>query len=197
MDNRNYDFTTLSERISAQTQAYVEFSNALVKIIEQTASIRDSVSENNTHLLEDYRQLNNKFQTLLIDLNKFFNENTSQHNNIERDLESIKTALSNYENKLKELIDEMEDNNSKLFGMIETIIKNSKEDQKSLAIETAENHTSMETLVKQISQQNDLIVSFTHTVNKFKVFFWAASALITILGVLSQFGILKILWFAK
>ena len=92
MDDRNYDFSTLSERISAQTQAYVEFSNALVKIIEQTAQIRDSVTDNNNHLLEDYRELNNKFQTLLLDLNNFFTENKYKHKNIDDDLDTIKPS---------------------------------------------------------------------------------------------------------
>ena len=204
MDDRNYDFTTLSERISAQTQAYVEFSNALVKIIEQTAQIRDNVSENNNHLLEDYRDLNKKFQTLLLDLNKFFNENQYQHKTIDDDLGKIKSSLLIFENKLKDLINEMSDNNQQLFDMIEDVVNNSNQTKEMLNLGSTDAHSQYDLLIKKIDhlssgilEQSVLVSGFKKTIDKYKVFFWAAGALLAILGVLSQFGIMSITWFKK
>ncbi len=202
MDDRNYDFTTLSERISAQTQAYVEFSNALVKIIEQTAQIRDNVSENNNHLLEDYRDLNKKFQSLLLDLNKFFNENQYQHKTIDDDLDKIKSSLMTFENKLKDLINEMAGSNQQLFDMIEDVVDNSKRTKDMLNLESTDSNSQYDLLIKKIDhlssgilEQSVLVSGFKKTIDKYKVFFWAAGALLAILGVLSQFGILSISWF--
>jgi methyl-accepting chemotaxis protein len=204
MDDRNYDFTTLSERISAQTQAYVEFSNALVKIIEQTAQIRDSVSESNNHLLEDYRDLNGKFQSLLMDLNKFFNENQYQHKSIDDDLGKIKSSLLIFESKLKDLINEMSDNNQQLFGMIEDAVKSSKQAKDRIDAGSTDAHSQYDLLIKKIdelshgiTEQSALVSSFKKTIDKYKVFFWASGALLAILGVLSQFGIMSITWFKK
>ena len=204
MDDRNYDFSTLSERISAQTQAYVEFSNALVKIIEQTAQIRDSVSENNNHLLEDYKELNGKFQSLLLELNKFFNENKYQHKTIDDDLDKIKSNLLTFETKLKDLIDEMSESNQQLFGMIEDAVKHSKQVKERLAMDSTDSSSHYDTLIKKIddltlniAEQSVLVSSFKKTVDKYKVFFWSTGVLITIIGVLSQFGIISISWFKK
>jgi predicted nucleic acid-binding Zn-ribbon protein len=204
MDDRNYDFTTLSERISAQTQAYVEFSNALVKIIEQTAQIRDNVSENNNHLLEDYRDLNKKFQSLLLDLNKFFNENQYQHKTIDDDLDKIKSSLQSFENKLKDLINEMAGSNQKLFDMIEDVVDNSKRTKDMLNMESTDSNSQYDLLIKKIDhlssgilEQSVLVSGFKKTIDKYKVFLWAAGALLAIVGVLSQFGIMSIVWFKK
>lgn len=204
MDDRNYDFSTLSERISAQTQAYVEFSNALVKIIEQTAQIRDSVTDNNNHLLEDYRELNNKFQTLLLDLNNFFTENKYKHKNIDDDLDTIKTSLTNYEQKLKDLIKEMNDNNTQLFGMIENVVKHSKEIKDNHSIQKTDTQSYYDLLIKKIdtlnttiAEQNLLVSGFKKTIDKYKILIWCAGGLIAILGTLSQFGILSLTWFKK
>jgi len=204
MDDRNYDFSTLSERISAQTQAYVEFSSALVKIIEQTAQIRDSVNDNNNHLLEDYRQLNNKFQTFLIDFNKFFSDNNHQHENIDDDLETIKASLVSFENKLQELIKEMNENNKNLFGMIENLVKHSKQFKENTDNQKSETQSDFKNLDKKIdsltatiSEQNVLITSFKKTIDKYKIFIWALCGVIAVIGTLSQFGILSLGWFKK
>ena len=204
MDDRNYDFSTLSERISAQTQAYVEFSNALVKIIEQTAQIRDSVNENNNHLLEDYKELNGKFQTLLLELNIFFNDNKYQHKNIDDDLDQIKANLLTFETKLKNLIDEMSESNQQLFGMIEDAVKHSKQVKDKLATDSNDSSSNYDTLIKKIddlslhiAEQSVLVSSFKKTVDKYKVFFWAAGGFLAILGALSQFGVISITWFKK
>ncbi len=197
MDDRNYDFSTLSERISAQTQAYVEFSNALVKIIEQTASIRDSVNDTNNHLLEDYRELNTKFQTLLVDLNKFFSDNKNEHSHINRDITSLKNTLESFEEDLNGLIEQMEDNNNRVFGLIQTLVDNSKNNKELATTETNSQQASINALIAKIENQSKVIASFQKSIDKSKVFIWAAGGLITLIGVLSQFGILKILWFSK
>lgn len=64
-DERNYEISTLSDRIASQTEAYVEMSNSQVRIIEQLAFTRDMVKELSQFQHERY----NKF-IAAIELNK-------------------------------------------------------------------------------------------------------------------------------
>jgi len=193
MDERNYDFSTLSERISAQTQAYVEFSNALVKIIEQTASIRDT----NKSLLEDYKNLNEKFQKLQLDFNAFSFQTNSNFQDLDNDLIVIKNSLDEYEKQLKELIDEMNERNTTLFDMIEKLTKHSEQVKEHISSDTNGIKAALETLATKVENQNGIIAEFKKSIDRIKMFFWAVGIFLSIVGVLSQFGILSIQWFKK
>jgi chromosome segregation ATPase len=193
MEERNYDFSTLSERISAQTQAYVEFSNALVKIIEQTAAIRDT----NNHLLDDYKNLNEKFQKLLVDFNTFSFQANSSFQDLDRDLVVIKTSLEDYEKQLKELIEEMNERNTTLFDMIEELTKHSEQVKEHISSDNNGVKKALEDLSLRVENQNALIAEFKKSIDKFKMFFWAVGGFLSIMGALSQFGIISITWFKK
>ena len=193
MEPRTYDFTTLSERISAQTEAYVEFSNALVKIIEQTASIRDRVTEINEHLLEEYRSLNTKFQELLIDINKFISDNHNQLNSIVKDVEFLSNKFHDYESKLDAIIEEMNDANTKLFAMIGDLIKNSKQTNDLI---TSGGH-ELTKLHTKIDSQSVKMDEFKTSLDKWKMFLGVCVGLATILGVLTGIKIISISWIVK
>ena len=193
MEPRTYDFTTLSERISAQTEAYVEFSNALVKIIEQTASIRDRVTEINEHLLEEYRSLNTKFQELLIDINKFISDNHNQLNSIVKDVEFLSNKFHDYESKLDAIIEEMNDANTKLFAMIGDLIKNSKQTNDLI---TSGGH-ELTKLHTKIDSQSVKMDEFKKSLDKWKMFLGVCVGLATILGVLTGLKIISISWLVK
>jgi len=193
MEERNYDFSTLSERISAQTQAYVEFSNALVKIIEQTAAIRDT----NNHLLDDYKNLNEKFQKLLVDFNTFSFQANSSFQDLDRDLVVIKTSLEDYEKQLKELIEEMNERNTTLFDMIEELTKHSEQVKEHISSDNNGVKKALEDLSVRVENQNVLIAEFKKSIDKFKMFFWTVGVFLSIIGALSQFGIISITWFKK
>ena len=104
IEERNLDISALSERISAQTEAYVEFSNALVRIIEQTAAIRDKINNSSNVLEEEHKALNHKFQELLIEFTRYSSDNSNQHSLFQRDIEMFKNKLTDYESKLNFLI---------------------------------------------------------------------------------------------
>ena len=187
-DNREYDFSALSERISAQTEAYVEFSNALVKIIEQTASIRDKISENNSHLVEDYRDLNSKFQQLLLDFNKFVAENNNAGSNLNRNIDYLKNRFDAYENKLEEMVKETESKNAAFFKIFEEIDLKNKSTNKLIA----DNHTSMSTKVGEI---HSIVQGTDETIKHVILYFKIAMAILGTIGMLVGFKILSIDWF--
>ena len=140
----------------------------------------------------------------VIDFNKFFSDNNHQHENIDDDLETIKASLVSFENKLQELIKEMNENNKNLFGMIENLVKHSKQFKENTDNQKSETQSDFKNLDKKIdsltttiSEQNVLITSFKKTIDKYKIFIWALCGVIAVIGTLSQFGILSLGWFKK
>lgn len=194
MEERTFDFTALSERISAQTQAYVEFSNALVKIIEQTASIRDSVNDTNGYLLEEYRELNREFNKLRLEVNNFFNDTERENEEINRDLESIRASLNHYEKTLNKLAEEFEKKNLALFKIIEGQVSA----QQSNFDNFTKGQTSHTTLLTGIETKIDTLIeaqsSFKKTIDTFKFTLAGIALVVTLLETLIQFGVIKIDW---
>ncbi len=187
-DNRDYDFSALSERISAQTEAYVEFSNALVKIIEQTASIRDKVSETNSHLLDDYRNLNTKFQELLIEFNKFASENKNDHLNFNKDLGALKNKFTSYEVQLNDMIKEMDAKNSKFFKIFDEIESKNTHTNKLIN----DNHEELTNIISDMHKKVSTIEGF---LSKVANYFHVILAILGLIGMLMGFKILDIRWF--
>lgn len=184
------DFAILSERIAAQTQAYVEFSNALVRIIENTASIRDSTHEINSRLLEDYRVLNGKLQELNIEVNKCFTENKQSHQLLTRDVNDLNEQV-------EQIINLMNENNLKLFTMIEDLTTNVQGNGVIAKNNFDLNQKNFNSL-KIISENTDgRINNFMKTWDKAKIYVAAIISIITIVGILMGFKIIDISWFVK
>ena len=178
----DYNFSTLSERISAQTEAYVEFSNALVKIIEQTASIRDKVD----HSLEDSKSLNLKFNDFLIEFNKFNSQTNNYHFNFDKDLENIKNILSKYEGNLEE-------GNAIFFGTVEELKNNLKVSHDIISVGNEE----IKELTKKIENQVVVINNFKEVFDKVKMFFAVFLSVMGIIALLLAFKVVSISWLVK
>jgi DNA repair exonuclease SbcCD ATPase subunit len=203
MEERNYDFSTLSERISAQTEAAVELSNALVKIIEQTAAIRDRIHDTNDQFKDELKTLNAKLQELIIDYNKGVSENTIQHNLFSKDIETFKSRLVLFEDKIDKISSESETSFENLHNTVDELVKYSKktieqinENNKNSMAEfskvTDEHKISIANVNEQLKTQNTQITKFSKDVDKIKTFFWVLSTLATIYGVLSNLNLFKI-----
>lgn len=195
MEERTFDFTALSERISAQTQAYVEFSNALVKIIEQTASIRDSINDTNGYLLEEYRELNKQFQKLRLEVNNFFNDTERENDEINRDLDDIKVNIDRFQQKLNALAQEFERKNSALFKIIETQVTEQKNRFDRFAKCQGEHTVLLTGLGTKIDTLITAQTAFKKTIDTFKLTLAGIAIVLAVLETLIQFGVIKIHWF--
>ena len=111
---RELDFNLLSERISAQTQAAVEFSNALVKIIEQTASIRDKITDSADSLKEEIQNIANDVHNLTRDFDKNAIQNAATHKQFNEELDSFQNQINLLDSKVKKIIDSSVVNHEKL-----------------------------------------------------------------------------------
>lgn len=184
------DFAILSERISAQTQAYVEFSNALVKIIENTASIRDNTHDINVRLIDDYKTLNSKLQELNLEVNRSFAENKNSQQTLIRD-------VSDLNEQVETIINLMNENNVKLFSMIEELTS-SVQGNGEIARSNFDLNTKNFNTLKEVSEKTDgRITNLVKTWDKVKIYVAAIVSIITIVGILMGFGIIDISWFVK
>ena len=172
---KEYDFSSLSERISAQTEAYVQFSNALVKIIEQTASIRDNLAGTNEQIYEECHKL----QELLVELNKFYSENSNQHILYAKDVEFLKIAFAGFE---KIILESSKDDTTAHKLLIEAVTKISTQSQATL--------TQNEIILAHIKNSDKEL-------DKFKTLLWAFGAIMTIFFLLSGLHIVNITWFTN
>lgn len=219
MNERNLDFSTLSERISAQTQAYVDFSNALVKIIEQTAAIRDRLNDTNDHLKDDSKHGLEKIQELLTNIAKVSSDTTTQHSLFAKDSDLIKAQIHEFELKITDLIKQNETQDADLKLMLSDIIKYSKRNLDQMSALNEQNIAEFLKLQKEqikhfdefeskISLHNgnvstfmtnikDKIDSYEKKFSKIAVYIFAIIGIITIVSTLMQLRIIDVKWFVK
>jgi|APCry1669189440_1035222.scaffolds.fasta_scaffold03597_5 DNA repair exonuclease SbcCD ATPase subunit len=208
MNERNFDFSALSERISAQTEAAVEFSNALVRIIEQTAAIRDKINDSNVAIKDELKTISNKVQDILSDYTKFNSENSNQHGMFEKDLEVLEEKINAYEKQLKELLDSTEINSATLNNSVADLIKYSKRTLDQIASNNQANmqeffkssdaqNKFMQDVQKQLHSQNEMIGSFHKEIASVKSLFMTISTISVIIGILTALNIIHISWFVK
>ena len=183
-EERNYDFTSLSERISAQTEAYIEFSNALVKIIEQTASIRDNVKDVKELLNEEYKTLNSRYQDFLLEYTKHHTDDINHYNLLNKDMDLMRTSLNQLDAKFKLLGDETTESLDSLHNMSKTL----NDTNKTLGTIFSEYHSTT-------SKHLETIVNHIKSVDRIKYFFLALMFLVSLYATLSSLNILKVTWF--
>jgi hypothetical protein len=208
MTERNFDFATLSERISAQTEAAVEFSNALVRIIEQTAAIRDKINDSNSLMKDELKTISGKVQDILSDYNKFNSENHNKHDLFEKDLEFLEEKIIAYEKQLQELLESTELNSLKLNSSLIDLVKYSKQTLDQMA---SNHHNNMQEFIKlndaqnkfmqdtnaQLVVQSELMGSFKKDVVSVKTLFWIIGLFSSVLGLLTALHVVQISWFIK
>ena len=208
MSERNYDFSTLSERISAQTEAAMEFSNALVRIIEQTAAIRDRINDSNDLFKDELKTITQKLQDLISEFNRSVIENKNQNNNINKDFEIFKSRLEEYDKKITEFLQDNDAVHSNLLTSVSDLIKYSEktfsqlsENHKLNLDKVKEHHdvnkSTLDQLVKEITTQNLKFTEFEKKVTKIEYMFYTISAISVILGILSALNIVHIQWLPK
>jgi len=196
-EERSEEIILLSDRISAQTAAAVEFSNALVKIIEQTAFIRDKINHTNDFLSEEYRNLKNKTEELILKFEKYSGENSNRHNSIGRDLEHFKSSLLDFEYKINIVIQANEKSDAILAAIHQDSPEHSKKIMEQLNKMNEDVKSSINKINAQIEAQNENVNEFKQAFDRFKYFLVALGIMITVFGTLKTFNIIDISWLLK
>jgi gas vesicle protein len=205
MNERNYDFSTLSERISAQTEAAVEFSNALVRIIEQTAAIRDKINDSNDLVKDELKNITQKLQDFITEFNKSVLENKNQNSMIAKDFENFVSKLIEYDRKLQSILEQNDDVNSNLLKSVADLLKYSQKtfdqisDNHKFSIDKySEHHNTnksvLDNLLKEINLQNSKFSDFEKKVARVEYMFYAIGAISVILGILSALNVIHVQW---
>lgn len=203
-DIRQLDFLSLSERISAQTSAYMEFSNALVKLIENSASIRDRLNENNLILREEYALLLNKTQEILIIISNYTLSTASDHKLLIRDLDNFQTNLSYFEKKLSLISEDNEEGRNILNKIYTDIFKYFQSVSDRFIIADELNKNNFHEINNKLDKANSKLVSIGDEVARHKNFriktaniIAGLTAIIGIILLLSSLNIIKISWFGN
>ena len=194
---RKYDFQSLSERITVQTEAYIGFSNALVKIIEQVANNRDISIQIKESLNEEYKELNDGFRNILLEITKYHSDEVNNHNLLNKESEIIKSKLSQIDTKIDLVIkenkiyhDDIDEKNIDIYNYSKDIIKKI-DDFKE------ENKLNNESIIKFINAQDENLKIIQETYKKIKYIIWAIGALLAVYTLLSNFHILNLTWFTN
>lgn len=203
-EERTFDYSALSERISAQMQAYVEVANALVKIIEGAAATRDIVNDTNDLLKEDYRAIIDKLQDIVMSLTVFSSENSHEHNIFDKDIDILKEKIIDFDNKINKLIKDNDSSNLLLGANVNELLNYSKKTVDNIS------HSSNNVLeeIKKIKIGNDTIVASLNSMQvavenfklawtKIKYVFWAINGILFIFGILKTFNIIDIIYLTK
>jgi hypothetical protein len=198
-EERDLDYTALSERLSAQTQAYVEVANALVKIIENAATTRDIVNEINSTLKEDYRIINEKLQEFNLNFTVFSNENTNQHKSLQKDLDSFTVKIAEVEKKTNKIIFDSENNMKLLSNNIIELTNYSKKTIDHVSATNEFNYKKLEAIQEQNTALSEDVKSIIEGIDeaktswtKAKYLFWAINAMLVVYGILKQFNLINL-----
>jgi methyl-accepting chemotaxis protein len=199
---RELDFNLLSERISAQTQAAVEFSNALAKIIEQTASIRDKITDSADSLKEEIQNIANDVHNLTRDFDKNAIQNAATHKQFNEELDSFQNQINLLDSKVKKIIDSSVVNHEKLNVLMSELFlcSNKAFEQLSLQIDanteiTKKQRQFIVDMQKEVEKYNIHFIEVDKNNIKNKMFIAAIVSIIGIIGMMAQFGILHFNWF--
>ena len=202
IEERSLDYSALSERLSAQTQAYVEVANALVKIIETTATTRDIVNETHSSFKDDYRVITEKLQELILNLSWLANDDKSQSKYIEQNLENYKSKIDEFERKITILSGDIENDSKNLNKNLDELASYSKKtiDHISMIGDTTskkidevkkQNELNAVDLNSLIKGMQNLDASWT----KAKYLFWAINIIIAIIGLLKNFNFIHPIYY--
>lgn len=201
MEGRELTVNILSDRISAQTAAYVEMSNALVKIIEHTADTRERIIDLSHFLKEDIRAVSSKNQDILLILSKLSTEGESNHNLMTKDVDALLEKAATLNVKINELMRIAEISAQAMTASSKITADQIIDSNYSHITELGKMSTEYKNLTSSIleelrSQTND-IQNFKTFFDKVKYYWMALLGMITLFGILAGFKIITISWFVK
>ena len=214
-ESRNNDISQLRHEISAQTEAYVEFSNALVRIFELQKEIKADIEKLSASDSKEVRDLFEKI-TAMSELLRTYQQSQKEGDQLmSSEIEDFNAVLSHFGSELevfKTKIEQLINDDGKLGNANREAVENALKEMvisfEELATETREHFVS-EAKHRQIFEDRlNVIMDYLESFRKVQTGWsewrrriaWGVagiSALIALLMALAQFNALKIEFFPK
>jgi len=213
-DNNKLDFVALSERIAAQTEAYnaqteayIDFTNALAKIIDQLKDM--SVTLNSVHddVLQDAIQkliiLHEQFKghvELSKERNAYIVDQLEDYNSVLSHLGGeIERLKEKTDENVSDIIEKLDKQHGTLYKVLESHNSNSKDVNNHLKsikeVLTNETNTKINQIINHNEGFNKDRQGWKDGTRKVGIILATISSIVVFIGMLLQFGIIKIDYF--
>jgi chromosome segregation ATPase len=195
--DNNLDFNVLSERISAQTDAYEKYAQSLTKILELLDEIKSRVKEEGGKSSIASKDLIKTITIISTQLESYIS--------FTRDSDALMVQhLADYNFVGQQLLLEIKKHKDSVTELNETL-ENLVESTNTEYIELFKTLKSVESSIENLTESNrissekiDVIyqnkTGLINTIKSAKYYILAVFTIITIIGALIQLGLFKIIW---
>jgi len=196
LDN-NLDFNVLSERISAQTEAYEKFALSLSKILELLDELKSRIKEDENDSSLAFADLIKTITIISTQLESYIS--------FTRDSDALMVQhLADYNFVGQQLLVEIRKHQEvvvELNETLENLVGNSKNEYSEISnalVKISQNISTLTDVSKTSASQIEVIyqnkTSFLNRIKDAKYYILAIFTIITIVGALIQLGLFKIIW---
>lgn len=196
LDN-NLDFNVLSERISAQTEAYEKFALSLSKILELFDELKSRIKDDGNESSLAFADLIKTITIISTQLESYIS--------FTRDSDALMVQhLADYNFVGQQLLIEIRKHQEvvvELNETLENLVGNNKHEYSEISnalVKIAQNISTLTDVSKTSASQIEVIYqnknSFWNKVKDAKYYILAIFTIITIVGALIQLGLFKIIW---
>lgn len=200
LENNNLDFNVLSERITAQTEAYEKFAQSLAKILDLLNELKEKVKNQGDDAAVAFRDLVKTITIISTQLESYVAftrdsdalmvQNLADYNMVSQQL--LVEIRRHQENvaELNETLSEILNSENVRFAELTTTLS-----KLSTNIESI--HNVLQTVAKQTEDMSNSKTNIADKIKGAKYYIFAFLTLIAIIESLIQFGILNIIWGCK
>lgn len=200
LENNNLDFNVLSERITAQTEAYEKFAQSLAKILDLLNELKEKVKNQGDDAAVAFRDLVKTITIISTQLESYVAftrdsdalmvQNLADYNMVSQQL--LVEIRRHQENvaELNETLSEILNSENVRFAELTTTLS-----KLSTNIESI--HTVLQTVAKQTEDMSNSKTNIADKIKGAKYYIFAFLTLVAIIESLIQFGILNIIWGRK
>ena len=196
LDN-NLDFNVLSERISAQTEAYEKFALSLSKILELLDELKSRIKDDGNESSLAFADLIKTITIISTQLESYIS--------FTRDSDALMVQhLADYNFVGQQLLIEIRKHQEvvvELNETLENLVGNNKHEYSEISnalVKIAQNISTLTEVSKTSASQIEVIyqnkTSFLNRIKDAKYYILAIFTIITIVGALIQLGLFKIIW---
>jgi hypothetical protein len=196
LDN-NLDFNVLSERISAQTEAYEKVAHSLATIVDLIAELKDRIKEDGN---DSSLAFNNLITTITI-----ISTQLESYISFTRDSDALMVHhLADYNFVGQQLLLEIRKHQeviSHLDDTLKNLLENDTEEHSEISknlLNLTESIASLNKLSQESAAKIQIIyenkASLLNRIKDAKYYILAMFTIITVVGALIQLGLFKIIW---
>ena len=200
LENNNLDFNVLSERITAQTEAYEKFAQSLAKILDLLNELKEKVKNQGDDAAVAFRDLVKTITIISTQLESYVAftrdsdalmvQNLADYNMVSQQLLiEIRRHQENVAELNDTLAEILSSENVRFSELTSTLAK--------LSNNVESIHNVLQTVAKQTEDMSASKTNITDKIKGAKYYILAFLTLIAIIESLIQFGILNIIWGKK